>query len=198
MQKLKYNLVEDKLINLGLKVFTANDLCQIFGAGKRASEAFLSYNAIKTNLIRLKKGFYAFKRNLPHDFLIANKIYTPSYVSLDSALSFYGLIPETVYAITSVTSRKTNSFLVESKQFVYHKIKKEAFTGYAVQKVGGETAYLALPEKAVADFYYFVFLKKRSLYERLSMKDLDKDKLKKYLKMLKGERLISFWRNTIK
>jgi len=194
MQKLKYDLVEDKLINLGLKIFTANDLCQIFGAGKRASEAFLSYNAKRKVLVRLKKGFYSLRRNLPHDFLIANKIYSPSYVSLETALSFYSIIPETVYAITSISSKKTASFLANGREFIYHKIKLPSFIGYTSKQVGNDIVYLALQEKAVADFCYFVFLKKKGWNDRLTLRGLDEKKVMDYLKILNGGKLVRFWK----
>jgi len=172
MQKLKYTLIEDKLTNLGLKIFTANDLCQIFGASKRAAESFLSYNARRGNFVRLRKGFYCLRRNLPHDFLIANKIYFPSYVSLETALSFYSIIPEAVYSITSVTTKKTATFLVGEKQFIYHKIKISSFNGYVSVKISSDIVYLASPEKAVADFCYFVFLGKKEWNDRLTLRGI--------------------------
>lgn len=193
MQKLKYPLVEEKLNDLGLKIFTALDLCQLFGASKRASDAFLSYNARRGLLIRLKQGFYSFSRSLPHDFLIANKIYSPSYVSLDTALSFYSLIPETVYSVISVTTKKTNRFLVGNKEFVYHKIKTSAFLGYKLTRVDGEKVYLATPEKAVADLVYFMFLKRKNWYERLDFEKIVQKRVEEYLNLLGGEKLIDFW-----
>jgi len=194
MQKLKYHLVEEKLASLNLKIFTALDLSQLFGASKRASEAFLSYNTQKGLLIRLRKGFYAFPRNLPHDFLIANQIYSPSYVSLETALSFYGLIPEIIYPVVSITTKKTSSFLINNREFVYHKIKPPAFTGYELVSVGKDKAYLAIPEKAVADFVYFVFLNIKSWYDRFDFGKVNGKKVEDYLKLFNKESLIDFWR----
>ena len=64
-------------------------------------------------LIRLRQGHYTFpeyKGRADYSFYFANRIYRPSYISLHTALSFYGIIPESVVQITSVTSLKTASF----------------------------------------------------------------------------------------
>ena len=67
----------------------------------------------KEYIVRLRQGYFTFSeyKNKPDYFLyFANRIYRPSYISLHSALSFYGMIPEAVVQITSVTSLKTASF----------------------------------------------------------------------------------------
>ena len=69
-------------------------------------------------------------------FAIANKIYEPSYVSLEMALSFYQLIPESVYGVTSVTSRKTYEFSTSMARFSYRKIKPELMFGYRLVSSG--------------------------------------------------------------
>lgn len=73
----------------------------------------------KVLIERIANGFYKFS-NVNFDeftlFKLANKLYEPSYISLESALRFYNSIPETVYSISSVTSRKTTSF---KTSFVY-------------------------------------------------------------------------------
>lgn len=194
MKKLKYYVVEKKLLDLGLDVFGALDLIQLFGASRRSAEAFLSYNTRRGLLTRLRKGLYVFSRSLPHDFFLANKIYSPSYISLETALSFYGLIPETIYPILSVTTRKTNVFLVNGKEFVYHKIKKEAFTGYKTHLIDNKMVYLAVKEKAVADLVYLVFLKRKFWYERLDLENVDRRKVEKYLSLFGKKTLIRFWR----
>jgi len=198
MQQLKFNQVRKKLNNLDLKVFTADDLCLIFSAKKRASQAFLSYNYKKGLILRPKRGFYIFEDNLPHDFYIANKIYSPSYISLDSALAYYNLIPETVYSITSITSRKTSSFIFCNKEYSFHKIKKEAYTGYKLREINNEKIYIALKEKAAADYLYFVYLKRKQWYKRFNKKSLDLNKLEKFLFLIKGDKLVDFGRKRLR
>ncbi len=71
-------------------------------------------------------------------FLIANKLYAPSYVSFEMALSYYGLIPEGVYAITSATSKKTATFQTPIGKFSYRTLKPQLFFGYNQVFVIGE------------------------------------------------------------
>ncbi len=110
-------------------------------------------------ILRLKRGLYILNpsdRHLdPSRLFVAYELYAPSYVSLEYALSFYGLIPEKVADITCITTRKTMTFENSLGRFIYQHIKSEAFTGFAEQKdEAGLTYFLAVPEKAVVDFLY--------------------------------------------
>ena len=86
--------------------------------------------------------------------IFATKIYQPSYISMETALSFYGIIPEAVFTTTSVTTRKTKEFKTPMGNFSYQKIKKEAFGGFETKNENGISYKLALPEKALIDFFY--------------------------------------------
>lgn len=111
-------------------------------------------------LIRLRQGFYTFpalKELSDAPFYFANKIYSPSYISLESALSFYGMIPEGVINITSVTSRKTKSFQNVIGNYFYRSVKPELMFGYLVEQSALSKKWhilLASPEKALLDFLY--------------------------------------------
>ena len=117
------------------------------------------------------------KDSRPSSYFIANRLYQPSYISLEKALSHYGIIPETVYAITSITTKPTREFKTPQGIFSYQRIKKEAFIGYEPKEIEGTTVFFAEPEKALADYLYFVDLKKISLNDRLDLKDIKKTKL---------------------
>lgn len=192
MKKLKLHEVETKLLSLDKKIFTTGDLMAIFGAKKRASEAFIDYNIGKGVFIRLKKGLFAIARDFPGDFYLANNLYYPSYVSLDTVLSYYGLIPESVYAVTSVTTGPTREFEVQNRTFVYRKIKKQAFTGFITKKIEKKIVYIATPEKALVDFLYFVFLKKRQFNDRLDLGRVDKEKLRTYVELFDNKKFTLF------
>ena len=189
MSRLNWRNFEDVTVEKGLKIFSPRDVALFFDVSLRAAQGFLSYNVKRGSIIKLRRGAYALKRNLPSDFLIANKLYEPSYVSLSTALSFHQLIPETVYSVTSVTPKPTREFEVLGRSFSYSKIKKEAFTGYEPREVFGETVLVATPEKAVADFLYFVSLGKRSYNDRLKIKQVDKEKLRKMVELFGNPRL---------
>jgi predicted transcriptional regulator of viral defense system len=106
---------------------------------------------------KIRRGYYIFSDlNLNEGtlFLMANGLYSPSYVSLESALSFHGLIPEGVYSITSVTTRKTASFQTPVANFAYRSIKRRLNFGYRLMAANGRMFKLAGPEKAVLDYLY--------------------------------------------
>lgn len=109
-------------------------------------------------LLRLRQGWYAFpevKQRIDFYRVVADRIYNPSYISLQSALSIYGIIPECVVQNTCVTSLKTASFHNELGQYFYYHVKPELMFGYKpVSTPDGRTYYLAEPEKALLDFLY--------------------------------------------
>jgi len=87
-------------------------------------------------------------------FAIANQIYKPSYVSLESALSHFSLIPEVIYSITSISSRKTYRFSTKVGEFIYRHLKPSLFFGYQILKSEATTFVIATPEKAILDYLY--------------------------------------------
>jgi len=85
----------------------------------------------------------------------ANRIYKPSYVSLHTALAFYGMIPEAVVQITSVTSLKTANFKNPFGEFSYKSVRADFMYGYNIRPIAdGRTLQLAKPEKALLDLLY--------------------------------------------
>lgn len=110
-------------------------------------------------LTQLKKGIYLLNENdrrvSPSRFFFAGQILWPSYISLESALGHYGLIPEAVKDVTSVTPKKTAIFTNATGKFVYQHIKPEAFRGYiSLKDEAGLNVFIAEPEKALVDFLY--------------------------------------------
>jgi len=110
-------------------------------------------------IIRLKRGIYALnkadRKVNSSRFFLANQLLWPSYMSLESALGYYGLIPETVVDVTSVTTKKTSRFTNPIGRFIYQHIKPDAFRGYRSYKdEAGLECLIAEPEKAVVDFLY--------------------------------------------
>jgi len=85
---------------------------------------------------------------------IANRVYQPSYISLESALSYYNLIPEAVYTISSLTSNKTISFDTSKGIYSYRHIKPSLFFGYQVIEWQGFPIKIAELEKTLLDYLY--------------------------------------------
>ena len=111
----------------------------------------------KGYLKKLTRGFYVFS-DLPVDegilFEISNKIYAPSYVSLQMALAYYDLIPESVYGITAIAARRTYRFKTPLAEFVFRSIKTDMFFGYDLIEHRGRHFKIASAEKALLDYLY--------------------------------------------
>jgi predicted transcriptional regulator of viral defense system len=100
------------------------------------------------------KGYYLFSDvALDENMLwtIANKIYKPSYISFETAMSHYRLIPESVYLITSASTRRTILFETPMARFSYRTIKRALFFGYSLLPGGIKVAFI---EKAILDYFY--------------------------------------------
>lgn len=125
----------------------------------------------KRVLVPLRKGMYAFKpeedASAPEILYIANRLYEPSYISLEYALSLYELIPEYVSIVTSVTTRKTMSFKNALGNFSYQHVVCRAFRGFRQEKQAHDRpVFVAEPEKAVLDFLYLNMSKLREDFEK--------------------------------
>ena len=142
-------------------------------------------------LVKLRNKYYAFPeyRQVP-DFsrYVANRIYSPSYISLHSALSFYGMIPEEVVQLTSVTTLKTARFENDFGVFHYQNVKTPLYFGYEIKTMqSGRGLLFATPEKALLDLIYLnPYYKTEQDMEELR---LDEDYMQNELNM---ERLMSY------
>ncbi|MCJ7622141.1 MAG: hypothetical protein MUO76_01465 [Anaerolineaceae bacterium] len=108
---------------------------------------------------QLRRGVYAlappYQHTKPHPFLVANQLVRPSYVSLQSALAYYGLIPEYVPVTTSVTSDRPQELATPLGKFQFQRVKVERFFAFNLEDLGDDqSGYLASPEKALIDLTY--------------------------------------------
>lgn len=151
------NFQEFKQRTEELPLFETRELRLILGSDFTATTLVNLKNWMKKGyLVMLRRGLYAISETTKNidAMLFATKIYSPSYVSLEMALGFYGIIPEAVFTVTSVTTRKTKKFKTPVGDFSYQKIKRGAFGGFETKKQNGISFNLALPEKALVDFFY--------------------------------------------
>lgn len=112
---------------------------------------------LKGYIISLRKGVYFFAdypRNEAFLYYASNQVYHPSYISLVSALAYYNLIPEAVYQVTSISTRKTKSLNTSVAYFEYKNVRKALFFGYSLINMSGLTIRMAEPEKAILDYIY--------------------------------------------
>lgn len=175
--------IQERIAGRGLLVFSRQEFRGFMDLSETASQKLLERYTKKRILVRLRNGFYMLSSKPAHSFAISNKIYQPSYVSFESALSFHRLIPETVYEISAATTRTTMCFVIGGRAFAYHKIKRGAYSGYEPTRLGGEVVYIASREKALVDYLYLVSLGRKPLYERLILGNLDKRRAMKYARL---------------
>jgi len=150
----------------------------------------------KGYIYKIINGFYVFSEieiNEPMLMKIANVIYSHSYISFETALSHYGLIPEAVYQITSVSTRKTKIFNTLYGSFSYRSISPQLFFGYMIDS--RNSYIIASAEKALLDHLYF---RKRfdenDLFEwRLNIdeyrKTVNEELIEKYLRIFNNKSL---------
>ena len=110
-------------------------------------------------LYQLRRGLYTlappFQKIKPHPFLIANHMVPNSYVSCQSALAHYGLIPEYVPVTTSVTTARPARWDTPLGSFEFRHVKVELLRGYRMTDLGrNQQAFVATPEKALLDLIY--------------------------------------------
>ncbi|MBI4600181.1 hypothetical protein HY732_04680 [Candidatus Uhrbacteria bacterium] len=190
-EKLKRIQVEEMLKSMGIMVFTPSEFAGIFNVSAKRATNFISTNLSSGLFVKLRNGFYIIRDSTVSNSFIANKLYAPSYISMETALSHYGIIPEVVYATTSVTTKITREFLTPRGNFIYQRIKIKAFTGYGLRRIDKDSVLFADPEKALADYLYFVDLKRVSLNDRLELRSIKKSRLMAFITLFERPTMVS-------
>jgi predicted transcriptional regulator of viral defense system len=148
---------------------------------------------------KIASRFYVFadkKINESENNFIANKLFEPSYISLEFALRYYNLIPEVVFLTTSITTRKTKLIKTAIGNFQYRAVKESLFFGYKIIDFNGVAYKISEPEKALLDWLYLRsdlktandFLELR-INEDDYHKTINQDKLKQYLEIFNSATL---------
>jgi predicted transcriptional regulator of viral defense system len=156
---MKYIDLYRKLEESRLYVFSTQDLICLFPQEKKEILRQQIHYWKKHSWVRaLKNGLYEIiyphQMNIP-DLFLANKLYSPSYVSLETALSIYSIIPEVAFAVTSITTKPTREFKNCHGLFKYRTVKPKAFIGYRIIAEDKFKIKIADPEKALLDYIYF-------------------------------------------
>ncbi|MFH1824485.1 MAG: hypothetical protein ABH873_04585 [Candidatus Firestonebacteria bacterium] len=175
-------------------VFSVKEAKMVFSqsSGKTVDNLLQKYEK-KGIIERLKKGLYSVKfpeggPTIP-DLFLANRMYEPSYVSLETALSFYNIIPEETAEVTSVTTGQTKVFKNKQGVFWYFSVKKEAFFGYILLNLEGFKVNIAEKEKALVDYIYLKMRRGEEIdvmedrFDTDILKQLNWEKVKQYAKL---------------
>jgi len=182
-----------------LKEFLVFSLADVRKAAPTFYRSRLNEWQKKGYLKKIVRGHYAFsdaELNESVLFIIANKIYNPSYISFEMALSYYHFIPESVYEITSATSRKTYTFSTPFGEFFYRRIKPSLMFGYTLIPYRQYMVKIAEPEKALLDCLYINsrFRSENDFFEMRLNKDeilgqINVEKLQRYLALFQNQSL---------
>lgn len=155
----------------------------------------------------LKKGLYLHKSPFIEGSIskeiIANTLLSPSYISFDYALSFYGLIPESVYDVTSATTKRSKNFTTTAGTYSFRQVKKELFPiGLKIESAKNGNFIIASKEKALCDKIYYTkdiqissiksmceFLEDDLRIDMGELEDCDMETFKKYHKVSKSKKI---------
>lgn len=166
-----------------LKFLSVEKVKRLFNVSANTAHKMLmrwkKYDLVKS----LRRNIYVLSRVGVNDYEVANELVSPSYISLETALNYYGVLPQFTYSITSVTTRKSRKTMCQNtgytKEFEYAKISLDLFFGY--EKENG--ALVASPEKAVIDMLYLVSKGLRTAHvEEWDLTGLNRKTLKEYAK----------------
>jgi len=177
-------------------LFTTEDLRKLLDVKKSNTLYKTIEGLVKEKILtRLSKGRYSFRTARPHVFEIGNFLYSPSYISFESALNFYNILLQVPYAISSATALRNKTISATNKEYVYTHIDKRVYFEFRM-----EGAFvIASPEKALADLMYVISKGKR----RVDISDMDlslinKRKFNFILKKMSNRLLTDFAKRYVK
>ncbi|MDD3488189.1 MAG: hypothetical protein PHH35_02445 [Candidatus Pacebacteria bacterium] len=176
-----YNLaiITKKLYKSNNKFFTLQQLSDVLNIKKSSLFKIIQKLLAANILTKIEKNKYFLTDSQISDFALANYLYQPSYISLESALNFYGILSQFPYEITSITTKKPKEKIFENQIFTYRKLKKELYFGY--QKI--EDYLIAYPEKALLDQLYLYAKGLKSInLDEYKLDSLNVSRIRKYLK----------------
>jgi predicted transcriptional regulator of viral defense system len=150
-------------------------------------------------LVQLKRGIYLLSKSYRkielYEPYVASILKRPSYLSLEKALEYHGMIPEAVPVYTSVTTKRPAKFITKLGTFDYRHIRESLFWGYNSVSVNKQTAFIASPEKALLDLLYLKKARTSLDYlEELRLQNLKKinfNKLSEYAKRFKKQGILN-------
>jgi len=161
-------------------IFTTQDLKKILEVQNTNTLYKTVERLIRKNiLVRITKGIYFVSTKTPDEFEIATFLKRPSYVSLESALNFYGILIQSPYQIISVTPKRGGKIIFKDKEFLFYHILPEYFWGYKKMN----NFLIAEPEKAIIDEIYFESKGRETIdFKECDLSSINRKKLKEYAK----------------
>lgn len=163
-------------------IFTISDVVKYFPNENFIALRTQLFRLTKKSLIfRIKRGLYCFNKEKIDELQLANILYFPSYISCESVLNYYGIIPDVPQGVTSITTITSKKIKTIFGNYYYFKINPKLFFGFDIVKTKNDYLKIAKKEKALLDFFYLRKINKIDDL-RLNLKEIDFSLYKKYLK----------------
>lgn len=179
-----YNLAQitQTLLTSPIPVFSSSSLTGLLKVTKERSVYLIISKLLKSKILeKVGKNCYILAKIPAHQYLVANYHLTPSYISFESALSYYGILSQFPTEVTSATSKKTANYNLNNQMYSYVHLKKDLFWGYDKRDDG---FLIASPEKAVLDQAYMASKGLKSFpKDELDWSLVDRKKLAEYAKL---------------
>lgn len=179
MKTYDMSLLTKKIYDSRFQLFSFQTLWNLMEIKKPSSFFKIINRLVKSGvLVKIERNKYLLKNFTDSEFFLANFIYEPSYLSFESALSFYGILSQFPYEVTSATQKQTRVKEFNGKVYSYYHLKKSLFWGYVKEK----NFLIAEKEKALLDQVYLFSKGIKKIHpEEYDLSLLDKTKLKLYL-----------------
>ncbi len=176
----------NKINNIPKKYFSLMDLSKISDMEKDSIKVAISRAVKDKRVVKLINSLYTQNiNNVPWENLAIN-IYSPSYVSFESALSYYNILSQQTISLTLATKKRRKNINIHNQAIVYRHIRNDLFWGY----IKKDDYLIAKPEKAFLDLAY-ISLNGYGHFdpEEMNLDLLDQEKIKKYLKKFNNKKL---------
>ena len=158
-------------------IFTIIDVMKLFPDEKTTATRTQLYRlTAKGFIVSVKRGLYCFDKSKIDELDLAGKLYSPSYISLETALNYYGIIPDIPITVSCVTPTTTKKISIASGNFSYLKIDSKLFFGFSQT-----TFAIAHKEKALLDYFYLRRITTVSSQLRLRLNDWDWNRYHDYV-----------------
>lgn len=187
---LNQTIFASKIKEKSLLLFSVTDVAGLFILSQPTASKLIHRYKARNFVTQIKRGLYSLADAIPSELYLANKLYEPSYLSREFALAFHGVIPEAVYELTSVTPKATRQFEKLGKNYSFRTIKKNAYTGYCLEKQGETGFLIADPEKALVDASYFRMLDGLQPLYRINKEKINSSRALTYATLFGNKKLL--------
>lgn len=154
------NLLEKRLLTYPRPYLTDAELAALLDGTQDSRYSKVKRMLAQNKLLHIRRGLYCITDEIgygkkPNSFELAQYIYGPSYISLESALSFHGLIPEAVFTTTSVSNKRSKEFETPLGLFSFQQVHfLDLYTAVDLIKENGYQFFMAKPWKAICDYVF--------------------------------------------